>query len=172
MHRTYLSMVRAYARGLGIPRGTVWHYARRGWDARLPALDVAVQLRRRAQAGARTRSTFRENAAGRGAPDPRGAGARAGYHSDTRAWVRLYVENRVSRKVADEQWRASSSAAVRRQARSEARALDLVRSLLEAFPPLDPASEFYDDDVNGADLVEWISEHWAADARALLDRCA
>lgn len=47
MHPIYLSMVRAYARGLPIPRGTVWHYARRGWDAGLTALDVGVQLRRR-----------------------------------------------------------------------------------------------------------------------------
>lgn len=47
MHPIYLSMVRAYARGLGLPRGTVWHYARRGWDAGLTALDVGVQLRRR-----------------------------------------------------------------------------------------------------------------------------
>jgi hypothetical protein len=47
MHPIYLSMIRAYARGLPIPRGTVWHYARRGWDAGTSALDVAVQLRRR-----------------------------------------------------------------------------------------------------------------------------
>lgn len=44
MHPIYLSMVRAYARGLGLPRGTVWRYARRGWDANLTALDVGVHL--------------------------------------------------------------------------------------------------------------------------------
>jgi hypothetical protein len=49
MHPTYLAMVRAYARGLPIPRGTVWHYARRGWDAGTTALDVGVQLQRRAR---------------------------------------------------------------------------------------------------------------------------
>lgn len=49
MHRTYLAMVRAHARGLSIPRGTVWHYARRGWDACRPAVDVGVQLRRLAR---------------------------------------------------------------------------------------------------------------------------
>lgn len=50
MHPIYLSMIRAYARGLQIPRGTVWHYARRGWAAGTSALDVGVQLRRRAHA--------------------------------------------------------------------------------------------------------------------------
>lgn len=29
----------------------------------------------------------------------------AGYHNDSRAFVRLYVENRISRKAADEAYR-------------------------------------------------------------------
>lgn len=34
----------------------------------------------------------------------------AGYHADTTAWVRLYVENRISKAVADEAWASGREA--------------------------------------------------------------
>ncbi len=48
------------------------------------------------------------------------------------------------------------------------RAVTMLRDLLEAFPALDPASRYYDDPVNGADAVQWLSEH-ACDMRSIID---
>ena len=41
------------------------------------------------------------------------------------------------------------------------------RELFKAFPPLDPASEFYDEPVDGAEVIQWISEH-AKDIRSTI----
>ena len=46
--------------------------------------------------------------------------------------------------------------------------LALLRDILERFPQADPASEFYDEEINGGEAVEYLSE-LVPEIRALLD---
>ncbi len=43
--------------------------------------------------------------------------------------------------------------------RIEINAIIMLQNLLQAFPALDPESKFYDQPVNGADAVQWLSEN-------------
>lgn len=45
----------------------------------------------------------------------------------------------------------------------------ILRDLFESFPPLDPASEFFDEGVNACDVIDWISEN-AAEIRQIIDK--
>lgn len=47
-------------------------------------------------------------------------------------------------------------------------AVEILRDLFETFPQLDPESEYYDDPIKGAELVQWLSEN-AHDIRKILD---
>ena len=47
-------------------------------------------------------------------------------------------------------------------------AMTLLRDILERFPQTDPESEFYNDDINGCDAVNFISE-LVPEIRRLLD---
>ena len=46
--------------------------------------------------------------------------------------------------------------------------LALLRDILERFPQADPASEFYDEEINGGEAVEYLSE-LVPEIRTLLD---
>lgn len=46
--------------------------------------------------------------------------------------------------------------------------LTLLRDILERFPEADPESEFYDEEINGGEAVEYLSE-LIPEIRALLD---
>lgn len=47
----------------------------------------------------------------------------------------------------------------------------ILRDLFEAFPPLDPASEFYGEDVNGGDVVDWLASHAATIRETVEKEC-
>ncbi len=49
-------------------------------------------------------------------------------------------------------------------------AMTLLRDILERFPQADPKSEFYNDDINGCDAVNFIGE-LVPEIRRLLDAC-
>ena len=49
------------------------------------------------------------------------------------------------------------------------KAAAILRNLFEAFPPLAPSSEFYDEEVDCADVVGWLGEN-AQDIREIIDQ--